>query len=60
MLFGTAGYIPDTDALENLIKTTFTQPELDEPGVSVIKIQDEEVQKKAEDAPNVKEWPDQY
>lgn len=38
MIFGSTGYIPDTDSLENIIKTTFTQPELDEPGITVLKI----------------------
>jgi hypothetical protein len=33
MLFGAAGYVPDVDSLEAMIKGTFNQPELDEPGI---------------------------
>lgn len=58
MLFGAAGYVPDVDSLEAMIKGTFNQPELDEPGIQTITIQNDEVVKKAEDAANMKEWPD--
>ncbi|CAD8140693.1 unnamed protein product [Paramecium octaurelia] len=60
MLFGAQGYVGDTEALEAIIKGTFTAPELDEPAIQTIKLQDEEIVRKVDEAAVVKEWPDQY